>query len=106
VRNPYLGEAPYIARYQIHQVIGLTDEAVAQPQGPLAPASSVPVRRIEFRIGKLTLPDVFDINDIGSDSHLQFMNWTVDNNGAWDYAADTRTICAMAGWAFCWAMAS
>src|SRR5262249_32973349 len=26
----------------------------------------------------------------GSDSHLQFMNWTVDNNGAYDYAADTR----------------
>ena len=90
VRNPYLGEAPYIARYQIHQVIGLTEETDAQPQGPLAPASSVPVRRIEFRIGKLTLPDVFDVNDIGSDSHLQFMNWTVDNNGAWDYAADTR----------------
>ena len=26
VRNPYLGKAPYIARYQIHQVIGLTDK--------------------------------------------------------------------------------
>ena len=26
----------------------------------------------------------------GSDSHLQFTNWTVDNNGAYDYAADTR----------------
>ena len=38
----------------------------------------------------MTLPDFFDFNDIGSDSHLQFMNWTVDNNGAWDYAADTR----------------
>ena len=38
----------------------------------------------------MTLPDFFDINDVGSDSHLQFLNWTVDNNGAWDYAADTR----------------
>ncbi len=38
----------------------------------------------------MSLPDYFDINSIGSDSHLQFMNWTVDNNGAWDYAADTR----------------
>ena len=27
---------------------------------------------------------------VGSDSHSQFMNWTVDNNGAYDYAADTR----------------
>jgi hypothetical protein len=48
------------------------------------------VRRIEFRIGKMTLPDFFDVNGPGSDSHLQFMNWTADNNGAWDYAADTR----------------
>ena len=53
-------------------------------------APSVPARRIEFRIGKMTLPDFFDVNSVGSDSHLQFMNWTVDNNGAWDYAADTR----------------
>src|SRR5260370_41425002 len=36
------------------------------------------------------MPDYFDLNTIGTDSHLQFLNWTVDNNGAWDYAADTR----------------
>ena len=90
VRNPSLGSAPYLARYEIHQVIGLTDEITSQTPGPFSPASSVPVRRIEFRGGKMTLPDFFDINSVGSDSHLQFMNWTVDNNGAWDYAADTR----------------
>ena len=90
VRNPNLGSAPYLARYEIHQVIGLTDEITSQTPGPFSPASSVPVRRIEFRGGKMTLPDFFDINSVGSDSHLQFMNWTVDNNGAWDYAADTR----------------
>ena len=27
---------------------------------------------------------------MGADTHLQFINWTTDNNGAWDYAADTR----------------
>src|SRR5204863_6700648 len=26
----------------------------------------------------------------GTDTSFQFMNWTVDNNGAYDYAADTR----------------
>jgi high affinity Mn2+ porin len=90
VRNPSLGSVPYLARYQIHQVIGLTDETVPQQPGPFAVASAVPVRRIEFRIGKMTLPDFFDVNPVGSDSHLQFMNWTIDDNGAWDYAADTR----------------
>ncbi len=90
VRNPTLSSLPYLARYQIHQVIGLTSETTTQEPGPFALAPSVPVRRVEFRIGKMTLPDFFDVNNPGSDSHLQFMNWTVDNNGAWDYAADTR----------------
>jgi hypothetical protein len=90
VRNPYLGKVPYVARYGFHQVIGLTQKTTEQQPGPFALAPSVPVRRIELRAGKLTLPDFFDVNGPGSDSHLQFMNWTVDNNGAWDYAADTR----------------
>ena len=90
VRNPYLGKAPYVARYGFHQVIGFTNQTVDQESGPFALAPTVPVRRVEFRVGKLTLPDFFDVNSVGSDSHLQFMNWTVDNNGAWDYAADTR----------------
>ena len=90
VRNPNLGGTPYIARYQVHQVIGLTRETVSQEPDFFALATSVPVRRLEFRIGKMTLPDFFDANNIGSDSHLQFTNWTIDNNGAWDYAADTR----------------
>jgi len=90
VRNPNLGSAPYLARYEIHQVIGLTAKTTEQTPSPFALASSVPERRVELRIGKMTLPDFFDVNAIGSDSHLQFMNWTVDNNGAWDYAADTR----------------
>lgn len=90
VRNPNLGSKPYIARYQIHQVFGFTSETARQDPNMFAPASEVPKRRVEFRAGKLTLPDFFDVNGAGSDSHLQFMNWTVDNNGAWDYAADTR----------------
>ena len=98
VRNPTLGEAPYVARYGFHQTIGLTRKTTEQQPGPFALAPSVPVRRFEFRAGKMTLPDFFDVNGPGSDSHLQFMNWTVDNNGAWDYAADTRgyTVGAMA----------
>jgi hypothetical protein len=36
------------------------------------------------------MPDFFDMNLVGTDTHFQFINWTTDNNGAWDYAADTR----------------
>jgi hypothetical protein len=90
VRNPNLGSTPYVARYEIHQVVGLSEKTTSQEAGFFGLATSVPLRRVEFRIGKMTLPDFFDINGPGSDSHLQFMNWTIDNNGAWDYAADTR----------------
>jgi len=90
VRNPTLSTAPYLARGEIHQIVGLTDEMTDQERGSLALATKVPLRRLEIRIGKMTLPDTFDLNSVGSDSHLQFTNWTIVNNGAWDYAADTR----------------
>ena len=90
VRNPTLGSAPYIARVQLHQTIGFTNNLVSVERTPFSLATQAPERRLELHIGKMSMPDYFDINSIGSDSHLQFLNWTVDNDGAWDYAADTR----------------
>lgn len=90
VRNPNLSTVPYVSRGEIHQIIGLTDEMTDQDRSQFAFATKVPVRRFEIRVGKMSVPDVFDVNSVGTDSHLQFVNWTIDNNGAWDYAADTR----------------
>ncbi|MDP9038329.1 MAG: carbohydrate porin [Acidobacteriota bacterium] len=90
VRNPTLGPLPYLARVQVHGTVGLSNAVSETTRGPFALATTVPARRLELRIGKMGLPDFFDLNSVGSDSHLQFLNWTVDNNGAWDYAADTR----------------
>ena len=90
VRNPTLGPAPYLARGMIRQIIPLSSESVEAERNPWYLATRVPVRRLEFRFGKMGLNDFLDINDVGTDSHSQFMNWTVDNNGAYDYAADTR----------------
>lgn len=90
VRNPQLGSLPYVARLELHQTIGLSAKLVSAERTQFALATRVPVRRLDFRAGRFSLPDFFDVNGPGSDSHLQFLNWTVDNNGAWDYAADTR----------------
>jgi hypothetical protein len=90
VRNPNLGSTPYLARVQLHQTIGLTSKLVDSERTQFSLATKVPARRIDLRAGKMGLPDTFDLNGPGSDSHLQFLNWTADNNGAWDYAADTR----------------
>ena len=90
VRNPQLGPIPYVARAQIHQTIGLTSKLIDAQRTQYSLATKVPARRLDLRIGKISLPDIFDVNNPGADSHLQFLNWTVDNNGAYDYAADTR----------------
>ncbi len=90
VRNPLLSKKPYVARIMLRQIIPLSSETIDAQRGPFALATKLPVRRIELRAGKFGTADFFDVNEVGSDSHLQFMNWTVDNNGAYDYAADTR----------------
>jgi hypothetical protein len=90
VRNPTLGKAPYLSRGMIRQIVPLSKERVEEERNPWYMATEVPVRRLEFRFGKMGVNDFFDINEAGTDSHLQFMNWTADNNGAYDYAADTR----------------
>ena len=90
VRNPDLGAKPYVARLMIRYIIPLGKEMVDAQRGPISLATKLPARRLEIRAGKFSLVDFFDLNSIGSDSHLQFLNWTVDNSGAYDYAADTR----------------
>jgi hypothetical protein len=90
VRNPLLSKAPYIARLMWHQIIPLSGEKAVSTRTPLSLFSTLPVRRLEIHFGKFSMVDFFDLNTYGSDTTLQFMNWTVDNNGAYDYAADTR----------------
>jgi hypothetical protein len=90
VRNPTLGGTPYLARLMVRKVIALSPDFVEVTPTPLALAARLPARRLEIRAGKLGIVDFFDVNAVGNDSHLQFANWTVDNNGAYDYAADTR----------------
>lgn len=85
-----LSTAPYMARAIFRYVFALSRESEEAEPGPLGVLRSLPQRRLEFRVGKFALADFFDVNEVGSDSHLQFMNWTVVNNGAWDFAADTR----------------
>ena len=85
-----LSHAPYLARLLVRQVVPLSKDRVSAERSFLGLATLLPKRRLEFWIGKFTIPDFFDTNGPGSDSHLQFLNWTVDNNGAYDYAANTR----------------
>jgi hypothetical protein len=90
VRNPLLSKEPYLGRGMIHHVFALSKDKVENARNSFSLFDELPRRRLEIRFGKFSMPDFFDVNSVGSDTHLQFLNWTTDNNGAWDYAADTR----------------
>src|ERR1039457_2786548 len=90
VRNPLLSKAPYLGRGMIHKVFALSKDKIENQRSFLSLFDELPRRRIKIRVGKFTVLDFFDVNSFGSNPHLQFNNWSVDNNGAWDYAADTR----------------
>jgi len=90
VRNPSLSKAPYLSRGIIHKVFALSKDNVENQRNALSLFPELPRRRLEIRFGKFSMVDFFDLNSVGSDTHFQFSNWAVDNNGAYDYAADTR----------------
>ena len=90
VRSPSLGASPYVARLWLRKVIALSDDTINVERGPLSILTTLPARRLDIHLGKFAMVDFFDLNSVANDSHTQFMNWTVVNNGAYDYAADTR----------------
>jgi len=90
VRNPSLSTAPYVGRGMIHKVFALSKDKIENTRSFLSLFDELPRRRLEIRFGKFSMPDFFDVNSVGTDTHFQFINWSVDNNGAWDYPADTR----------------
>jgi high affinity Mn2+ porin len=46
--------------------------------------------RLTLVVGKFSLADFFDGNSYSHDPRTQFVNWAIMDNGAWDFAADTR----------------
>jgi high affinity Mn2+ porin len=90
VRDATLSEAPYVGRAMYHQVIALSHDKIEAARGPLSTFAELPSRRLEIRVGKFSITDFFDLNSVGGDSHLQFMNWAIDQNGGYDFTADPR----------------
>jgi carbohydrate-selective porin OprB len=46
--------------------------------------------RLEITAGKFAVSDLFDVNRYANSTRLQFLNWSLFQNTAWDFAADTR----------------
>jgi len=80
----------YIARLYARFMVPLGSDTdhVARGQDQIAGAEAT--RRVEFKAGWLSVSDDFDHNRYGGSTRTQFMNWSLWQNTAWDYAADTR----------------
>jgi len=86
-----LPKSPYVARAFLRYVVPLGGSGrdtldAAQDQGPVIESS----RRLEITAGKLAVTDLIDVNRYAGSTRLQFENWGLFQNTAWDYPADTR----------------
>ena len=80
----------YLARlfYRQYFALGKQDSIVETDANQLR--ERVPVKCIVFTAGKISLSDMFDANTYSHDPRMQFFNWALMANGAWDYPANTR----------------
>jgi high affinity Mn2+ porin len=80
----------YVSRVFIQQVIGLGGGDVTLDDDQNQLSVTVDQNRLTFVLGRFSLNDYFDNNTYSHDPRTQFLNWSLMDNGAWDYAADTR----------------
>ncbi|HLX64500.1 MAG TPA: carbohydrate porin [Planctomycetota bacterium] len=88
-----VGQPPptiYIARLFLRQTFNLGGEKENVEGGPNQLASTRDEKHLIVTFGKIAATDVFDTNKFSHDPRGQFMNWSLMDNGAWDYPADTR----------------
>lgn len=80
----------YVARAYLRYMMPLSGEVmdVARSQDHISGKEAV--TRFEFKVGKMAANDDFDLNRYANSTRTQFLNWSLWNNTAWDFAADTR----------------
>ena len=84
--------------------IGLGGETEKIDGGPYQLAGAVNSNRLTFTVGKYSVIDIFDDNKYAHDPINTFLNWTIIDMGAFDYAADSwgYTYGATAEWKQDW----
>jgi hypothetical protein len=80
----------YIARLfaRFMLPLGTAVERVARGQDQIPGTQAV--QRLELKVGRMAVPDDFDSNRYAGSARTEFLNWSLWNNTAWDYAANTR----------------
>ena len=71
-------------------MLPLGDGVVAVERGADRIPGSEAARRLQLKIGRMAAPDDFDQNRYAGSARSEFLNWSLRNDTAWDYAADAR----------------
>ena len=81
----------YVARIFLRQQINFDKRHLDTiPDGINQVREIVSQKRLTINAGKFGIADFFDQNGVSHDPRTDFMNWSLMNNGAYDYAANTR----------------
>jgi high affinity Mn2+ porin len=80
----------YIARQYVRLMLPLAPGTTRLDRGQDQLPGTEAATRLELKFGALAANDDFDHNRYASSTRTQFMNWSLWDNSAWDYAADTR----------------
>ena len=79
----------FLAHLFLRQTFGLGGEQEEIAGDQLQLAERVDISRLTFTIGRLSVGDQFDTNSYAHTARTQFLNWVLNDNGAFDYAADS-----------------
>ncbi|WP_293051123.1 carbohydrate porin [Paludibacter sp.] len=79
-----------LARLYVRQLIALSDKRSYQNSDINQLGGWIPERYVSITIGKSAIADFFDGNKFSHDPRSQFMAWSLMDNGAWDYPANTH----------------
>lgn len=80
----------YLARGYVEQTISLNPKTEEQTDDENQLEAPIPVNYLKFTVGKYSLADMFDNNEYSNTPRTQFLNWSLMNNGSWDFAANVR----------------
>lgn len=98
--TPYLR----LPRLFLRQTIGLGGAEQKVDAGPNQLGGSIMADNITLTVGKFSVTDIFDTNTYAHDPRSDFLNWSIIDSGAFDYAADAWgfTYGAAAEWTQSW----
>lgn len=83
--KPYLR----VPRLFLRQSIDLSGELNSVEAGPNQFAGHQATNNVIVTVGKFAVTDIFDANSYAHDPRADFLNWSIIDAGAYDYAADS-----------------